>query len=174
VALLAMVIALGLFGVLATVSHLVGMDRVREAWALRESSAALFAAEAGLASAVALWDTTALESLAPGVTISAGSERLRTGDVYELRITRLDDGSGSVRYYVIESTGRSRGAWRGRRTLGAFVKLGPDEPPGGGLEDAGEPSDEGGAEGAGGSTGMGTELHLPHPLAQFRWLEILE
>ena len=169
-----MVIVLGLFGVLATVSHLVGMDRVREAWALRESSAALFAAEAGLATALALWDTTALDSLAPGVTIGAGSGRLANGDAYEARITRLDDGSGAVRYYVIESTGRSRGAWRGRRALRAFVKVGPEEPLGGELEDVGEPAGDGVGDAAGGSMGTVTELHLPHPLAQFRWLEILE
>lgn len=174
VALLAMVIVLGLFGVLATVTHVVGMDRLREAWAFRESSAALFAAEAGLATALARWDATSLETLAPGVTLPVASGRLRSGDGYEVRITRLDDGSGSMRYYVIESTGRSRGAWRGRRALGTFAKTGPEEGSGAELESVGDAPEAVLADDVGGSSGRGTELHLPHPLAQFRWLEILE
>lgn len=174
VALLAMVIVLGLFGVLATVSHLVGMDRFREAWALRESSAALFAAEAGLATALVLWDTTSLQTLSPGATLSVGSGRLGSGDGYEVSITRLDDGFGSVRYYLIESTGRSSGAWGGRRALGTFAKMGPAERSGSAQEEVVDPPEDYVTADAGGSAGTGAELHLPHPLAQFRWLEILE
>lgn len=173
VALLAMAIVLGLFGVLATVTHLVGLDRVREAWAFRESSAALFAAEAGLATTLAVWDEASLRALSPGGTLSVASGRLRSGDGYEVRITRVDDGAGSVRYYRIESTGHSRGAWRGRRSLAAFVKTGPDDRAGVEVEDPGEPPATGVGE-EGSSSGAATELHSPHPLAQFRWLEILE
>lgn len=171
-ALLAVVVVLGLLGVLAVVAHHLSQDRLRLAWAVREAGAALYAAEAGLETALARWDPELAETLAPGQTVALAAGGLRNGDRFTVEVTRLDDGSRPGGYYVIESVGRARGAWRGRRALARVV--GTRVPPasccaagseaGGGVEDT-----VGGA-----SVTPTSEIHLPHPLAQFGWLKILE
>lgn len=173
-ALLGVVVVLGIMGVLAATVHVVGMDRWRLAWALRESSAALYAAEAGLEVSLASWDTSLMAGIAPGARVGITAGRLSSGDSYRVEATRLDDGVWHGRYYLLESIGRSHGAWRGRRALAMFVKVGAS------AEATAESARSGGftaAEGEGSTLGSAAgppELHLPHPLAQFRWLQILE
>jgi len=157
-ALLVTVIVLGLLGVAALAAHLIGSDRLRLAWALAESSGALYAAEAGLETGLAAWDSTLAGSLAPGAGIVLTAGRLGSGDRYVVGLTRVDDGSSGPGYYVVEARGRSHGAWRGRRELAMFVRVLPET-----------------VYIGGGTTGVsGSEIHSPHPLAQFRWLKILE
>jgi hypothetical protein len=112
-----------ILGAIAAGGYLVAAYHYRSAAADPQGSAALYAAESGLADALARWRTAPTEPLPPGAAAPLLSGRLPTGDEYEVGATRLDDGSQDrLAYYLLSATGRARGPRGGRRRLGLLVR----------------------------------------------------
>jgi hypothetical protein len=120
--LLVMVFALVIVAALVSVGHMTAARQFRVGVAGRQGSAAFYAAEAGLSTALSGWDS-AIASLQPGATRLLASERSRSGDAFEVWLTRIDFGlHDSVAHYLLVSTGRARGAWGGRRQVALFLR----------------------------------------------------
>ena len=122
----AVVFALAIMGVLAVASLRTADDELRSSRAVRESGAALYAAEAG-ANVVrgtvtdSLLGTTMLDTLtaalAPGASVDLGWLALPDGASYKAVIRRMDNGGGSQTTYILSVEGRGAGLWGGQRAI---------------------------------------------------------
>ena len=116
------VLPLAVFGivlmtVIAVVSLLMAGDELRSSSAMRQSSAAFYAAEAGINQLYAGWDTLlpALDSLAPGDSLNLGWQGLNANSSYRAIIRRTD--IGGQRMFAVRVEGRAAGQLGGRKTL---------------------------------------------------------
>ena len=115
----AVIFALAIMGLLAVASLRTANDEHRSSRALRESGAALYAAEAGLNITRASWDSTAINALAPGESMDGGWQVLSGGASYRAVIERYD--GGGPRMIGLTVQGRSASLWGGRRTIAGVV-----------------------------------------------------
>ncbi len=123
-ALLVMVFALVIVAAMVSVGYIAAAQQFRVGVAGRQGNAAFYAAEAGLGAALSGWDST-IAALQPGATRQLAAERLSSGDGFEVRLTRIDEGlAEGVAHYLMVSTGRARGAWGGRRQVALFLSAG--------------------------------------------------
>ncbi|MGD2215249.1 MAG: pilus assembly PilX N-terminal domain-containing protein [Gemmatimonadales bacterium] len=92
-------------------------DETLAARAMRESSVALYAAEAGGQQIYAGWDALAasVDALAPGDSLDLGWQTLAGGASYRGVVQRLDNGGQPM--FVLRVEGRGPGPLGGRRTL---------------------------------------------------------
>jgi hypothetical protein len=117
-----MAFALVIVAAMVSVGYMAAAQQFRVGFASRQGKAAFYAAEAGLGAALSSWDST-IATLQPGATRLLASERLSSGDAFEVRLTRIDVGPhDSVAQYLMVSTGRARGAWGGRRQVALFLR----------------------------------------------------
>ncbi len=124
------VFGLILMSTMALVSLTTSRDEFWSSSAMRESSAAFYAAEAGLNELLATWDSTRqaqVDSLAGGDSLVLSWRTLDSGARYRATIHRWDDGSGQP-LYELEVEGRGLGLRGGQRVLGAMLTSGPGEP----------------------------------------------
>jgi hypothetical protein len=143
-------------GALVAGGYFVSAHQARIAAAGSQANSAFYAAEAGLSAGLAQWDTTRLDSLPPGQILTLTSGRLVSGDEYFVEVLQLDLGlDRRAAYYLMRATGRAHGPRGGRRQLGLLLKT----------SRVPEPGD---------TAPQSPKLHLPQPLAEFAWFEILE
>ncbi len=115
----AVVFALAIMGVLAVASLRTADDELRSSRAVRESGAALYAAEAG-ASMVrgTLIDSITAALTASGDSTDLGWLALPGGASYHALIRRVDDGGDSLAAtYTLSVEGRGAGLWGGQRAI---------------------------------------------------------
>ncbi len=115
----AVIFALAIMGLLAVMSLKTANDERRSSRALRESGAALYAAEAGLNITRASWDSAVINPLAPGDSIDGDWQVLSSGASYRAVITRYD--GGTQRMIGLTVQGRGAGLWGGMTTVAAVV-----------------------------------------------------
>lgn len=124
------VFALAILGLLASVSLRTADDGRRAARALRESGAALYAAEAGMnlvrGTASDTFGTNLLDSI--GKTLAAGDSAdlgwldLPGGTSYRAVIQRVDDGGSVILMYLLSVEGRGVGSSGGQRSLAVTLR----------------------------------------------------
>jgi Tfp pilus assembly protein PilX len=104
-------------------------DETRSARAMRESSAAFYAAEAGLNEVYAKWSDIegAVSALVPGTSLTLDWRVLDNGTKYRATIHRWDD-NGSQPIYQLEVEGRGRGAMGSQRVLSSMLTSAPGGP----------------------------------------------
>jgi hypothetical protein len=112
------IVAMLLLGALAAAACLVAAQVARIGRAAREGVHALYAAEAGLASALALWPDSVVAGLAPGETVTLDPVVLANGDRALLRVERIDDArSPALARLLLHAYGRARTAPHAGRHL---------------------------------------------------------
>jgi hypothetical protein len=187
-----------IIGALVGGGFFVAAQQHRIGLAGRQAGPAFYAAEAGLSAALAGWDPADMAAVEPGATSDLAAGELSSGDRYVASVTRLDAGQHDLTaYYLVTSTGLARGPRGGRRQVALLLRasvpaIAPSEV--GGLcgrwlERHGGvvfPTSDLEPQLAGGGGAMdlpscafdgsppSSKLYLPHPLAEFSWLEILE
>jgi len=122
------IFALVLMGTMAVVALTTSRDEFLSSRAMRHSSAAFYAAEAGLHELVATWDSTRqaqVDALGQGDSLVLGWRTLDNGASYRGTLYRWDDGSGQP-LYQLSVEGRGAGARGGQRVL----SLSLTQPPG--------------------------------------------
>ncbi len=122
------IFALVLMGTMALVSLTTSGDEFLSSRAMRHSSAAFYAAEAGLNELVATWDSTRqaqVDALGQGDSLVLGWRTLSNGAKYRGTLYRWDDGSGQP-LYQLSVEGRGSDARGGQRVL----SLALTQPPG--------------------------------------------
>ncbi len=136
-ALAAVVVAVAVVGFLVSAGYFASVEARRLGRATVQGQHALYAAESGLADAIARWEES-WSALPPGGDASTPPRELPNGDRFVLRVERTDDASApALRTYLIHSYGRARGSPEAARHLALAVALrtpvGSDsgaEPPG--------------------------------------------
>ncbi len=121
-ALPAVLFVLVLVSALVAGGYFVAEQQQRAAASGPQGNAAFYAAEAGLSVALSGLDSAVVNALEPGASIELASRALNGGDEYTVILTRLDaGGSGRTTYFVVRSTGRSRGPRGGRRQVARLL-----------------------------------------------------
>ena len=118
--------ALVLLGVIGVAALQASRDELLSATAVRGSNKAFYAAEAGLHSAVASWNQTAMDTLManPGDSLVGSWTTLANRCSYQLVYRRIDGGDRDTKLYSVQSTGQSPGLNGGRRRVGLIMKAG--------------------------------------------------
>ncbi len=123
------IFSLVLLSTMALVGLLTSQDEYWSSSAMRQSSSAFYAAEAGLNEVLATWDSTrqaAVDSLSPGDSLTLNWRTLDGGARYRARIYRWDDGGQPM--YELSVEGRGAGARRGQRVLTLALTAVPSVP----------------------------------------------
>ncbi|MCH7491259.1 MAG: hypothetical protein IID05_11260 [Gemmatimonadetes bacterium] len=116
----AVIFTLAIMGLLAVASLRTANDEHRSSRALRESGAALYAAEAGLNKVWGLWDDAVAAGVALGDSLPPVLDTLSNGATYRAVIQRV----GQVRY-AVRVEGRGAGASGGQRSPTVVVGRDP-------------------------------------------------
>jgi len=124
----AVIFALAIMSLLAVVSLRTANDEHRSSRALRESGAALYAAEAGAnivrGTLTDTLGTTLLDSLAatlaPGDSVDLGWSTLPSRAIYHPLLHRID--AGGMTLYLLTVEGRGAVQWGGRRVVSLALK----------------------------------------------------
>ncbi|UCC49053.1 MAG: hypothetical protein JSV41_02420, partial [Gemmatimonadota bacterium] len=102
------IVAIVLLGAMAVAVATTGQDEHLSARAMRESSLAFYAAEAGLNELRATLDESVLSGIAPGDSVALGGWRtLQGGSSYRAWVQRLDN--GGQRVFALKVEGRGPG-----------------------------------------------------------------
>ncbi len=114
-----------LLSIIAIASLQTTGDERRAGRAVRESTPAFYAADAGLNAVVAAWDLAKYDTLltVPGDSLDLGWQSVEDGSNYRAVLRRVDAGS-SPTLFSVTVTGRGPGLNRGERTLGLFLAAG--------------------------------------------------
>ena len=101
---------------LAVVAMLNSSDELLSSRAMRTSSAAFYAAEAGMHETYAKWDSySGIDSIAPGDSLDLGWQTLANGASYRAVVHRWDGGDSPA--YQVQVEGRSAGSAGAQKTL---------------------------------------------------------
>lgn len=112
----ATIFALLMMSTLAVAAILTSGDARRSSRAIRESNAALYAAEAGLNEVWATWDDTLIAGLIPGDSLDFGWRNLGAGGgSYRVVLHRMDNGGQKI--FALVSEGRGAGPLGGQRMI---------------------------------------------------------
>jgi type II secretory pathway pseudopilin PulG len=111
----AVVLAMVVLSLLAVVALRTAVDEQRASRAMRESSIALYAAEAGMNEVWATWPDSAVKTLSPGDSLDLGSRTLDNGASYRAVIQRYDNGGQTVFGLLVD--GRGAGPLGGHRQV---------------------------------------------------------
>ncbi|UCF18860.1 MAG: hypothetical protein JSU87_13135 [Gemmatimonadota bacterium] len=117
------VFAIVIIGAVIAGGYFVAYQQFRIGSAGPAASSAFYAAEAGLGAALSGWDVEVLDLLGPGESVGLAAGELETGERYEVVLTRTDTAQfWDVDFYVIVSTGMTRGPWGGRRQVATLLR----------------------------------------------------
>lgn len=114
------VFGLVVMSILAVAAVVMSGDEHRAARAMRESSAAFYAAEAGIQEIWGFWDDTLVSGLSPGGSVDLGLKDIGYGSSYRAIIYRVDDASTQP-MYAMTVEGRGGGLQGGQRMLSLTV-----------------------------------------------------
>ena len=123
------VVLLGLviLSTLAVAALLTSSDELLASRAMRISTSAFYAAEAGLHETYATWSSyPAIDSIAPGDSLDLGWQTLGNGTSYRAVVHRWHAGDEPLYQVVVE--GRGRSGTRGARTLSFALTAAPAGP----------------------------------------------
>ncbi|MGD2215251.1 MAG: hypothetical protein PVJ64_00790 [Gemmatimonadales bacterium] len=122
------IFGLMLMGTMTVAALLTAGDESRSGRAMRESTGAFYAAEAGLNWVYANWDTVKADAdtLSGGNHVDFGWRTLSNGDSYRAVIYRWDEGAQPIYQLVVE--GRSGGVLGSRRKLSYMLTSDPAGP----------------------------------------------
>ena len=114
------VFGLMLMSTVAVVAMMTAGDEQRSARAMRESSEAFYAAEAGLQQTFALWDSfkAVIDTLPPGDSLDLGWQTLGGGATYRAVYMRWDNEGGGQPVYGLTVRGRGPGSISTSRLVG--------------------------------------------------------
>ncbi len=115
----AVIFAMAIMSILAVGALRTASDEQRSSRAVRESAAALYAAEAGVSIVRDAWDKAAVDALASGDSIDTGWNFLSDGAAYRGVIMRGDN--TGQRLYTLTVHGRGAAVVGGRRTISVLV-----------------------------------------------------
>ena len=119
------IFALILMATMAVVALTTSRDELLSSSAMRQSSAAFYAAEAGLNWVYANWDTVEadVDTLSAGSSVDFGWRALDNGDSYRAVIYRWDEGTQPI--YQLEVEGQSGGVMGSRKQLSYMLTSEP-------------------------------------------------
>jgi hypothetical protein len=122
------IFGLVIMSAVAVAALLAAGDENLSSRAMRESSTAFYAAEAGLHETYAKWDLidTLVVQLDPGETLELPWRELNSGSKYRARVWRIDNGVQPLFTLTVE--GRGPGYQGGMRTLSFTLTSGPAAP----------------------------------------------
>jgi hypothetical protein len=117
-----------LMSTMAMASMLMSDDEHRAGRAMRQSTAAFYAAEAGLHETLASLDTnsTVIDTLSPGNSVTLSWQTLTGGSKYRVTVHRWDDGGQPI--YELEVEGQGAGSISGQRSLSMVLTSAPGGP----------------------------------------------
>lgn len=117
--LMAVVFSIAIMSLVVVVAFTTSDDERRSARASRESTLALYAADAGLRATLGNWPTAMVTSLNPGDSIDLGWTTIPNGGSYRPIIQRVD--SGGLQHYAMMVHGRRANSFGGQATLVSMV-----------------------------------------------------
>jgi hypothetical protein len=113
--LMAVIFSIAIMSLVVVVSFATSDDERRSARASRESTLALYAAEAGMRSTLGNWPTTAAAALTPGDSLDLGWVNIPNGGRYRATIHRVDN--GGLQHYSVIVRGRRANSSGGQSTI---------------------------------------------------------
>lgn len=117
--LVAVIFAIAMMSMVVVVAFTTGDDERRSARASRESSLALYAAEAGLQSTLGNWPTATVAALNPGDSVDLGWVAIPNGGKHRVVIHRVDN--GGLQHYSVVAHGRRANAYGGQSSIVSMV-----------------------------------------------------
>lgn len=117
--LMAVIFSIAIMSLVVIVAFTTSDDERRSARAARESTLALYAAEAGLRATLGNWPTVATAALNPGDSLDLGWTTIPNGGKYRAVIQRVDN--GGLQHYSVEVSGRRANSYGGQSSIVATV-----------------------------------------------------
>ena len=121
--LMAVVFAITIMSLVVVVAFTTSDDERRSARASRESTLALYAADAGLRATLGNWPTATVAALNPGDSVDLGWITIPNGGSYRPIIQRVD--VGGLQHYSLTVHGRRANSYGGQATLVSMVAGAP-------------------------------------------------
>ena len=117
--LMAVIFSIAIMSLVVIVAFTTSDDERRSARASRESTLALYAAEAGLRATLGNWPTVAAAALASGDSLDLGWTTIPNGGRYRAVIQRVDN--GGLQHYAVVVSGRRANSYGGQSSIVATV-----------------------------------------------------
>lgn len=117
--LMAVIFSIAIMSLLVVVAFTTSDDERRSARASRESTLALYAADAGLRATLGNWPTAVAAALNPGDSVDLGWIAIPNGGSYRPVIQRVD--SGGLQHYAVTVHGRRANTYGGQATVVSTV-----------------------------------------------------
>ena len=117
--LMAVIFSIAIMSLVVVVSFATSDDERRSARASRESTLALYAAEAGMRATLGNWPTAAAAALTPGDSLDLGWINIPNGGRYRATIHRIDN--GGLQHYSVVVRGRRANISGGQSTIVSAV-----------------------------------------------------
>jgi len=114
--LMAVIFSIAIMSLVVVVAFSTSDDERRSARAARESTLALYAADAGLRATLGNWPTAVAGALNPGDTVDLGWTPIPNGGSYRPVIQRVDSGGG-LQHYSVMVHGRRANSYGGQATV---------------------------------------------------------
>lgn len=118
--LMAVIFSIAVMSLVVVVAFTTSDDERRSARASRESTLALYAADAGLRATLGNWPTAAASTLNPGDSVDLGWTAIPNGGSYRPVIQRVDSGGG-LQHYSVMVHGRRANSYGGQATVVSMV-----------------------------------------------------
>ena len=112
---MAVIFSIAIMSLVVVVAFATSDDERRSARASRESTLALYAAEAGMRSTLGNWPTTAAAALTPGDSLALAWVTIPNGGRYQATIHRVDN--GGLQHYSVVVRGRRANSSGGQSTI---------------------------------------------------------
>jgi hypothetical protein len=113
--LIAVIFSIAIMSLVVVVAFATSDDERRSARASRESTLALYAAEAGMRSTLGNWPTAAAAALTPGDSLAFGWVNMPNGGRYQATVHRVDN--GGLQHYSVVVRGRRANSGGGQSTI---------------------------------------------------------
>ena len=121
--LMAVIFSIAIMSLVVVVAFTTSDDERRSARASRESTLALYAADAGLRATLGNWPTAAVANLNPGDSVDLGWKTIPNGGSYRPIVLRVD--SGGLQHYSVMVHGRRANSFGGQATVISMVAGAP-------------------------------------------------
>jgi hypothetical protein len=116
---MAVIFAIAIMSLVVIVAFTTADDERRSARASRESTLALYAAEAGLRATLGNWPAAPAAALNPGDSVDLGWTAIPNGGKYRAVIQRMDN--SGLRHYSVVVSGRRANSYGGQSAVVAMV-----------------------------------------------------